>query len=197
MPRRSLLCRLDAKHENPETRPFRDPTPEMRVRANRGLYVAAGLAVMRYWQLERAKGQRVKCSPLGGYEQWSQLVREPLLALGCQDPVKSQEWIRSEDPTLGDLKALRLNWPGEPRQALTAKQLVGFAPGSDPLGEVLERIAGTGWGTGRDRYNNNKLGQWLARHAGHVVDNWRLELGRDKDGHRYRFSQVDPPDAPP
>jgi hypothetical protein len=193
MPRRSVISRLDARLENPETRPFRDPTPEMRVRANRGLYVAGGLTVMRYWQLERATGQRVKCSPLGGYEQWSQLVREPLIALGYQDPVKSQEWIRSEDPTLGDLKALRLNWPGEPRQVLTAKQLAGFAPGSDPLGEVLERIAGTGRGGYGDRYSVSKLGQWLARHAGHVVDNWRLELGRDKDGHRYWFSRVAPP----
>ena len=39
------------------------------------------------------------CGPLGSYEQWTDVVRAPLIWLGREDPVKSMDKAREEDPT--------------------------------------------------------------------------------------------------
>ena len=36
--------------------------------------------------------------PLGSFEQWSEWCRDPLLALGCRDPIDRIDEIKSDDP---------------------------------------------------------------------------------------------------
>jgi hypothetical protein len=88
-----LVANIVPKVEHPETRKF-DFNPIERVMADRGLYVAAALTIARAYLLSGAKRNE---PALASYEEWCRFVREPLLWLGEEDPVKSQEQMHEED----------------------------------------------------------------------------------------------------
>jgi Bifunctional DNA primase/polymerase, N-terminal len=93
--RRTLVCNLDARMENPEQREF-EFDPITRVHADRDAYIAAVITIARAYA---AAGYRVKdLPPLVGFDGWSEVVREPLVWLGEADPVKSMEAARMTDP---------------------------------------------------------------------------------------------------
>jgi hypothetical protein len=188
MMRRSLLCRMDAKIERPETRKFRgDPLAE--ARAHRAEFVAAVLVIARAWHLAKERGERVQYTPLSGFDLWTKRVREPLIWLGCRDPVESQESIRKEDMTAADIRVLFANWPGD--GLLSATDLIDAAGigslGSQELREVLFRRAGAG----KDSILSSKLGLWLSSIEGRPIDGKKLTIKRsDKYGNRYQFGYV-------
>jgi hypothetical protein len=81
--RRFITVELDSRTEDPETRTF--PTDLLaELRANRAGVLSACLTIWRWGRqtLDLPAGKR-----LGSFEQWGRWVRDPLLALGCQDPV--------------------------------------------------------------------------------------------------------------
>jgi hypothetical protein len=83
--RRFIACQLDARMEDPERRPFLTGFLEG-IKARRGQLLADGLTIWRWGRINErdlAPGR-----PLGSYEIWCQWVRDPLLALGCADPVE-------------------------------------------------------------------------------------------------------------
>ncbi len=81
--RRNINMNLDARMENPELRAF--PTDALLdVRMRRAELLVAALTILRYG---RRGGRMSRGAPLGSYEQWGEWVRDPLLTLGCQDPV--------------------------------------------------------------------------------------------------------------
>jgi putative DNA primase/helicase len=94
MVRRTIECRLDANMESPETRVFHD-NPLAKIKQNRGAYVAACLTIARAYI---CAGKPGRLAPLASYEAWSDLVRSPLVWLGCADPVTSMSSLRSLDP---------------------------------------------------------------------------------------------------
>lgn len=195
--RRSLLCRLDAKEERPETRLFKRQPFDM-VLANRAAYVAALLTVARAWQLARDRGEDVACPPLAGFGQWSDRVRKPLIWLGRADPVKSQEVIRAFDPERNQLRDLFANWPHDHPQAsvgFTAAEFIALVDTSANLSEggprqsqdQVERavryrelrglLLSVASSNGRD-ISVLKLGNWFASIEGQVVEHQRLMVKR-------------------
>lgn len=69
--------KIDAQVEQPELREF-DFEPVTLVKERRPELVVAGLTVLlAYLQT----GERVVAEPFGGFERWSQRVREPLIWL--------------------------------------------------------------------------------------------------------------------
>ena len=93
--RRTLTVRIDAKSEHPETRTFTF-YPVEQVRADRGKYLAAIFTIVRAYI---AAGRPHKdATALAGFSDWSRTVREPLIWLGLEDPVKSMEDNRANDP---------------------------------------------------------------------------------------------------
>jgi hypothetical protein len=91
--RRFIEARFDARTEDPESRPFDgDVVAEMFER--RAELLAAGLTVWRWGR--QANVSRGK--PLGSFEQWARWCRDPLLALGCQDPVERIAEAKANDP---------------------------------------------------------------------------------------------------
>jgi hypothetical protein len=81
--RRFISVELDSRTEDPETRTF--PTDLLaELRANRAEGLSACLTIWRWGRqtVDLPAGKR-----LGSFEQWGRWVRDPLLALGCQDPV--------------------------------------------------------------------------------------------------------------
>src|SRR5262249_39650323 len=93
--RRFFLFELDARCEDPETPPFtagvlddiRRPPAEL---------LTAALTIWR-WGRQTA-GDLERGKPFGSFEVWSEWCRDPLLMLGCCDPVDRIEAIKTNDP---------------------------------------------------------------------------------------------------
>jgi hypothetical protein len=81
--RRFISIELDPRTEDPEARTF--PTDiRADVKRRRLELLAAALTIWRWGRLDTSiKAGR----PLGSFEQWCRWVRDPLVALGCRDPV--------------------------------------------------------------------------------------------------------------
>lgn len=93
--RRFLLCELDAHIENPETRDFA-PGFLKEIEKRRAGLLAAALTIWRYG---RQNGNELtKGRSLGSFEDWCAWVRDPLLTLGCCDPVERVELVKAQDP---------------------------------------------------------------------------------------------------
>ncbi|WP_267428234.1 PriCT-2 domain-containing protein [Methylobacterium sp. GC_Met_2] len=195
MTRRAVICSLDAEMDRPELRDF-SFNPIDRVMADRGAYVAAALTVIRAYQVA---GSPAVCGSLGSYEDWSAMVRSPLVWLGHADPVVSMETAREEDPELSAIRELFEHWrehlslsSGYTTNAIT-KAACEKGPGSSfdyntqefrapEFRDLLLRQAGDGGAV-----NSRRLGKWLSRIKGRVVGGHRIEM-REDSSHGNRFS---------
>ncbi|WP_066927311.1 bifunctional DNA primase/polymerase [Methylobacterium sp. CCH5-D2] len=194
MTRRTVLCTLDAKVERPELRTF-DFDPVERVLADRGAFVAAAMTVIRAY---RAAGSPQVCGPIGSYADWSQAVRAPLIWLGHADPVASMETAREEDPELSAIRELFGHWRehlgSSPyttnaiiQAACERDSFGGYGPSDFKTAEfrdLLLRQAGDGGAV-----NSRKLGKWLSRISGRVVEGMRIEM-KGSANHGSRFTLV-------
>jgi hypothetical protein len=190
MVRRVLPCNLDAGVERPELRVF-DFDPIERVLADRGKYVAAVMTIIKAY---RAAGSPQVCSPIGSYEEWSSLVRSPLIWLGRADTVESMEAAREEDPELQSIRELHARW----REHLnlgskyTSAAIIKIACERTVSGEfvhpefndLLQRVANDG-----GRPSTRALGKWLSRIGGRIVDGFVIHVKRDRC-HGNQFSLV-------
>jgi hypothetical protein len=123
--RRTLLARIDAKVERPELRPFKS-NPFDKVLEDRGHYLWAVFTIVLAY---RAAGMPGRLPGFGDpYQQWSDLIRSALVWLGEEDPVKSMEAVRENDPNRQARAALfwaiKNAYGGEPR---TTGQMIADA----------------------------------------------------------------------
>lgn len=93
--RRFLSCHLDAQMEDPEARPFA-PGYLNRVLAGRAEALSAVLTIWRWGRQNPEAMTRGK--RLGSFETWTEWVRDPLLTLGCADPVDRILSAKASDP---------------------------------------------------------------------------------------------------
>ena len=178
MVRRGLECNLDTLDERPELRTFQH-NPLERVLNDRGAYVAAALTMIRAYI---AAGSPSVCEPFGSYAGWSAMVRSPLVWLGEPDPVESTDSARAEDPELASIRELFSLWPDyldldRPYTTSRIVEVACEAPAPDdfnrqPLKALLLQVAGDRGGG----VSTNRLGWWLRRISGRVVDGHRLTL---------------------
>jgi hypothetical protein len=93
--RRFIVCELDAHCEDPEARPFA-PGFLNQIEARRAELLAAALTI---WRWGRQNSSTLATGrPLGSFEHWCEWCRDPLLELGCRDPVERIETIKARDP---------------------------------------------------------------------------------------------------
>jgi hypothetical protein len=59
--------------------------------------VAAGLTIMRAF-IATGQDPQDHCKTWGRFERWSDMVRAPLIWLGCEDPCASLADLEKEDP---------------------------------------------------------------------------------------------------
>jgi hypothetical protein len=172
MTRRCLSIRLDPSCETPAARSFKRPDLVREVLAERGRYVSAALTIVRAWIV--AGRPKAICKSLAGYGDWSDLCRQPLLWLGCADPTVSVFEAMAEDPDRETLGRLLRAWqavfgrmPAMVRDAVKKAEV--FHEEHVELREVLRDIADE-----RGEINRRKLGWWIRRHAGRIVDGLRF-----------------------
>jgi putative DNA primase/helicase len=189
MARRAVLCSLGASVERPELRRFAFD-PIARVLESRGTYVAAAITIARAY---RAAGSPEICSPIGSYGQWSKAVRSPLIWLGEADPIASMETARGQDPELMSIRELFGHWRTEMtlNEGYTSNSIIQVAckRNADDTGflrpefrDLLLRVAGDGGAV-----SSRRLGKWLSRISGRIVDGCRL-VTRTDTSHGNRFS---------
>jgi hypothetical protein len=104
--RRFIPTELDAGIEDPERRPF-DGDIVAEIAARRSELLAALLTV---WRWGRQNKRLKRGIALGSYEQWCSWVRDPLLDLGCQDPVKRVLETKRRDPYRQMIGTLFVTW---------------------------------------------------------------------------------------
>jgi hypothetical protein len=101
--RRFIVLEFDARCENPEFRPFAAGFLEI-IASERTKLLAAALTIWRWGRRRKADEADnadgfVACGQtLGSFEQWGEWIRDPLLALGCRDPVERIREIKERDP---------------------------------------------------------------------------------------------------
>ena len=172
MTRRCISIRLDPGCETPAARSFTRPELVRDVLRERGRYVSAALTIVRAWIVTGRP--KTICKSLAGYGDWSDLCRQPLLWLGCADPTVSVFEAMTEDPDRETLARLLTSWftvfgktPAMVRDAV--KQAITFNDENAELREVLRDIADE-----RGEINRRKLGWWIRRHAGRIVNGQRF-----------------------
>ncbi|MGE8102531.1 hypothetical protein ACQKP1_02485 [Allorhizobium sp. NPDC080224] len=171
--RRTVVCTLDTGEERPELRPF-DDKPFDTVLADRGKYVAAILTIVLAYKEAGFPGQR---RDLASFDDWSQLVRSPLIWLGCADPVQTMEAARAEDPVLSSLNAVMGTWLESVgvEVPLSAGELKERADAFPDLRAALMTVAGD-----RSTIDTRRLGQWLKRYKGRIVSGLKFEAEEDR-----------------
>jgi len=103
--RRFLVVELDPRCENPENRRFSAGFLDG-IKQQRGELLAAALTIWR-WGRQNELEEGV---PIGSFEQWASWVRDPLLALGCQDAILRNAEIKSDDPQRRSIVEFLLRW---------------------------------------------------------------------------------------
>jgi len=189
MARRCITINLNPEVEIPAARTFKRPNLISEVIKGRERYTSAAITVIRAWIV--AKKPRAECKSFAGFGDWSDLCRQPLLWLGYADPAESIFEAIKEDPDREILGRLLRAWYtafGKTevmvRDAVRRSILCGLD--NEELAEILHDIAGE-----REKINNRKLGWWIKRHAGQIVDGLRFVKGNSLgSAERWRVESV-------
>lgn len=148
MPWRFIPVDFDARTEDPETRPFKtDIRAEVTDRRRELL-----AALLTIWRWGRITVDIKSGRPLGSFEHWCRWVRDPLLALDCQDPVGRVSEAKERDgrrQATADFFAIW--WERHRDQPIAVRELHDdVRRAADPqdrgrqyLASQLERLAGT------------------------------------------------------
>ncbi len=193
--RRVIMTSLDAGVERPELRQFKFD-PVALVLADRGKYIAAALTICRAYFVA---GRPNPAPKLASFEGWSDTVRSALMWLGKEDPVKSMETAREEDPERIELIEMMLAWDrimgsgGKNRAKLSDVILKGTAmvrddaagqlePTYADLYAALENVAFRATGKRGQKPDPRMLGLWLRQFKGRVADGKRFACLSNKKG---------------
>jgi hypothetical protein len=131
--RRFIECKLDARCEDPESRQFTEAAEEFlaRIERCRTDLLAAAITIWR-WGRQNACAQ-IRGLALGSYETWSAWCRDPLLTLGCDDPVERIAAAKANDPQRQFTRELfDVWWQHHQRNPVTAAGL------ADPVKAILD-----------------------------------------------------------
>jgi len=190
MTRRVITIHLDPGYEVPAARTFKRPELVRDVLRDRGRYVAAALTIVRAWIV--AGRPKAECRSMAGYGDWSDLCRQPLLWLGVADPTESVFAAIAEDPDRETLGRLLAGWESlfgkGSAMVRDAIRQSAFNDAHAELREVLHDIAAE-----RGEINRRKLGWWMKRHAGRIVDGRRfVRAGGNRSAESWQVESVSP-----
>ena len=197
---RTVSCALDPDCERPEEREF-DVNLHETVPLRRAELAVATLTIVRAYLVHlEDRGERVRLPNFARFEDWSRLVREPLVWLGMADPCEGRERVEGHDTVrtqLGVLlEAWRENYPGEAATVADALKLATRAaalnePEADTAtrGRLLEAMLAIG-GDGR-KPSPGAVGKFISKHerrlegglrfenagVSHKVTRWRVTCG--------------------
>jgi len=164
--RRLLLIMLDAKMEDPELRKF-EPGSLDTVFEARGDLLTHALTI---WRWGRQHEALPRGKPLGSFELWAQWCRDPLLALGCRDPIDRLAEIKAADPKRRALTDIfDAWWSCHQDDTLKASDI------DDGIVQLIDAKALRSDG----KVSRQKLARFLTQHADTRVGGYHLEQIKD------------------
>lgn len=170
MARRVLTIHLDPRCENPVIREFKRPHLEAEVRRDRAKYVSAALTIIRAWVL--AGTPRAPVKPVASYGKWADWCRHPLLWLDLPDPATRLFEQLAHDPDADLLRRMLTGWhDAHGSRVMLVREVVRLAEsGADnDFAETLRDVAAE-----RGVIDRKRLGWWLKRHAGRIIDSMKF-----------------------
>jgi putative DNA primase/helicase len=186
--RRILKICIDARMENPEQRSF-PPSFLETIFARRADLLSACLTIWR-WGVQQGE-QLQRGLPLGSYERWARWCRDPLLALGCRDPIERVSQIKAADPKRQYIVDVFAKWWQCHRDQ--------YVSASDLHLDVKETIDQNSKRTADDVliFNRQKVAGFCRSHVNTRVGGFKLEEGmsaRNQKTHNnvatYRLLQI-------
>jgi hypothetical protein len=164
MTRRTVISRLDARMEQPETRSFNFDCLE-EAHLQRPKLVVAGLTVLRAYVVAGRPGY---LEPFGSFKDYD-LVRGALTWLDMADPVASRAQLVMADPERAVLGEIMSLW----RQTFVAKQFtvaglnqVLSMSNSSAVSKMLELLQQLGNG----KWDAPKIGRYFKKHRDRPID---------------------------
>lgn len=179
--RRVVTIRLAPRHETPALRSFHgDPVADMR--NHRAMAVACVLTIISAF---RAAGEPMAAvRPIGTYDEWSRLCRQPLIWMGLPDPAQSLIDQVSHDPDQQALAALLDVWFNLfGSKSVTVRQIIAKAEEKPLLMEALEDLPVM---DGR-HINRGKLGWFISKNRGRRADQLRIEAGDSSERRSWKI----------
>jgi hypothetical protein len=185
MTRRTVTISLDPQCEIPAAREF-SKQPVCNVREDRGHFVSLALTIIRAWIC--AGRPKTKYKTVASYSEWSDSCRQPLLWLGMADPAAAIFESVMDDPNREQLGLMLHGWHDKfgNRAVMLREVLKTISDKDENLSDAIQDIAGERNGN----INTNKLGWWLKRHEGRVVDGLRFVKEDSKRGSAKWKAQV-------
>lgn len=181
--RRTVLIRLDAGCERPEHRRFAGDHLAS-IGERRGSIINAALTVVKAY-IAAGSPDLPDLPPIGGFEQWSRMVRQPLVWAGLPDPLDPAEILRAADPELETTRLLFQAWHAAfASEQVTVSRVIAEAMQPGPLSgeavnaelrEALNVVCA-------ERIAPRRFAGWLQRHQNQIVDGLRLSRS-GQDGH--------------
>jgi hypothetical protein len=178
--RRFIPTEFDAGMEDPEQREFAgDIVAE--IAARRSELLAALLTI---WRWGRQNTDLKRGIVLGSYEQWCSWVRDPLLDLGCQDPITRMIATKQRDPFRQTVAAMFAAWwKHHGSSPMKAHELdVEIQRIIDPQGRGRQFVA-----AGLEKMTGTRLGGFLLTRQ-ESMGKWSAAT--------YALTQTDDPHAP-
>jgi putative DNA primase/helicase len=195
--RRVVRVQLNPNMERPELRVFTGD-PVGTVLADRGLYVGAALTVCRAYL---AAGRPNPARKLASFEGWSDTVRSAINWLGQDDPVKSMDTSRADDPDRSTLRAMLVSWADVIGTGYTSRMtlkdviaLIGQSTGQGETKKWPDLTAAVISAAGDHRYQPDaqRLGYWMRSHKNRVLGELRFEQDADsKKGSQWWVERTD------
>jgi hypothetical protein len=185
--RRFIEVLLDPQCEDPEARPFL-PGFLAGILSRRAELLSAVLTIWRWGRQNAA--DLTRGVPLGSFEVWAEWVRDPLLTLGCQDPVELVQAAKANDPRRRHIAELFSTWwDNHQDHPMTAAKLAPAVVSLiDPQGRGrqyvssrLLQMTGTRAG-GFTLTRQPAAGKWSA--ATYAVIQTTTDASSDPTGHR-------------
>jgi hypothetical protein len=138
--RRFIGSLLDPQCEDPEVRPFA-PGFLAKIAAQRADLLSDALTIWR-WGRQNAHSL-TRGLPFGSFETWAEWVRDPLLTLGCPDPVEQVQQAKASDQRRQNTLAIFAEWwQHHMAHPMTATQLAVPVLGLiDPQGRGRQFVA--------------------------------------------------------
>ncbi len=193
--RRVLVARIDPQDERPYGRRFAFD-PEQTVRGQRVRLVVAALTIIRAWIA--AGRPRLATGSTASFEQWDELVRQPVLWVaseaarrddalpGFADPCDAVLRAFANDPETAKLAAMLATWdtcfgsrPTAVKDAIRHSETPGTDATVQALADAIDEVAGE-----RGRANSRILGRWIERQVGRRHGGRWFVAGRMRDGYK-------------
>ena len=193
--RRVLVARIDPQDERPYGRRFAFD-PEQTVRGQRVRLVVAALTIIRAWVA--AGRPRLAAGSMASFEQWDELVRQPVLWVaseaarrdaalpGFVDPADAIVRAFANDPETAKLAAMLATWdacfgtrPTAVKDAIRHSALSGTDAAAQALADAIDEVAGE-----RGQANSRILGRWVERQVGRRHGGRWFVAGRMRDGYK-------------